>query len=154
MGWKNKEAQKEYRKAYYDANPEKEKTWRTNGYLRRQGKISSAAKAKRLTTDGALYERKYRLAKYNLTPEQYDEILLEQNGVCAICKQPETRKGARYLSIDHDHSCCAGTENSCGKCIRGLLCHNCNRFLGTLESEWATKAKNYLEETSSGKDRV
>jgi len=32
------------------------------------------------------------------------------------------------LNVDHDHSCC-GATHGCKKCIRGLLCSHCNRFL-------------------------
>jgi hypothetical protein len=28
--------------------------------------------------------------------------------------------------VDHDHACCQKKNRSCGKCIRGLLCHTCN----------------------------
>src|SRR3990167_10869346 len=35
--------------------------------------------------------RKYHLKKtYGITLEQYERMLVEQNGVCAVCKQPET----------------------------------------------------------------
>ena len=70
--------------------------------------------------------------KYNLTPEQYKEILDKQNGVCAICyKECKTTKG---LGIDHDHKCCPA-DKSCGKCIRGLLCANCNGAIGMLQED-------------------
>jgi hypothetical protein len=70
--------------------------------------------------------------KYNLTPEQYKEILDKQNGVCAICyKECKTTKG---LAIDHDHTCCP-LNKSCGKCIRGLLCTNCNGAIGMLQED-------------------
>jgi len=37
---------------------------------------------------------------------------------------------------DHDHVCCSG-KKSCGKCLRGLLCHGCNTKLGALENnDW------------------
>lgn len=62
--------------------------------------------------------RKYRYSKeYNITLEQYNNMLLAQNGVCAICGQ----KGERMLCVDHDHTT--------GK-VRGLLCDLCNRGLG------------------------
>lgn len=67
------------------------------------------------------------LKKYGLTVENYIDLEKSQNGVCAICKNPEMNKSR--LSVDHDHSCCPG-HRSCGKCIRGLLCSNCNTFLG------------------------
>ena len=57
--------------------------------------------------------------RHGITPEQFEKLLNSQNGVCAICGNPErTRK---RLSIDHDHACCPGIK-TCGKCIRGLLC--------------------------------
>lgn len=69
--------------------------------------------------------RKYNLKRsFGLNPEQYNEMLRDQKGVCAICKNPETtvrQNKVQSLSIDHDHLT--------GK-IRGLLCNNCNRALG------------------------
>ena len=67
------------------------------------------------------------LKKYNLTRDDYVDMEKSQNGVCKICGEPERYKNR--LSVDHDHSCCPGIT-SCGKCIRGLLCSNCNRVLG------------------------
>lgn len=64
------------------------------------------------------------LKKYGLSKEQYLDMLIEQNNKCAICKQETDKR----LSIDHDHSCCV--NGSCGKCVRGLLCSNCNSALG------------------------
>lgn len=67
------------------------------------------------------------LKKYGLSVDNYIDLEKSQNGVCAICKNPEEKK--KRLSVDHDHSCCPGST-SCGKCIRGLLCSNCNAMLG------------------------
>ena len=55
--------------------------------------------------------------KFNITLDQYGEMLNNQNGVCAICK----RKNKKTLAVDHNHST--------GR-IRGLLCGNCNWAIG------------------------
>lgn len=65
--------------------------------------------------------------KYNLTLNQYNELYIEQKGVCAVCFCPETTKylgKIRQLCVDHNHSN--------GK-VRGLLCSNCNRAAGLLK---------------------
>ncbi len=66
--------------------------------------------------------------KYGITSEQYELMLISQNGVCKICGQPETKRNApnqiQILSVDHDHQT--------GK-VRGLLCHSCNRGLGAFK---------------------
>jgi hypothetical protein len=53
-----------------------------------------------------------------LTEEGYEDILLHQEGVCAICKREPQE---RMLCVDHDHE--SGE-------IRGLLCNACNFILG------------------------
>lgn len=70
------------------------------------------------------------IKKYNVTAEQYEQLLRSQHGVCAICKQ--TCSTGRLLAIDHDHRCCTG-KHTCGKCLRGLLCLNCNQALGKMK---------------------
>ena len=62
------------------------------------------------------------------TPELYAAMLAAQEGGCAVCGT--TAPGGRgRFHVDHDHTCCPGAK-SCGKCIRGLLCNNCNVGLG------------------------
>src|SRR6516165_6460660 len=77
---------------------------------------------------------KHDLAKHHITPEQWYEIYAQQNYGCALCGVPDS--GDRRLSIDHDHACCLG-EHSCGRCIRGLLCTNCNNGLGRFRDDFA-----------------
>jgi hypothetical protein len=67
--------------------------------------------------------------KFGITYEQYNQMLEEQNGVCAICGNKETALDnqshkIRALTVDHNHKT--------GK-VRGLLCMNCNRCLGLLK---------------------
>ena len=77
--------------------------------------------------------------RFGLTLEQYGDMLKKQNGVCAICGNPETKKGTFRLSVDHDHKT--------GK-VRALLCDRCNRFLGIVDDniKLFEKAIKYLKE--------
>ena len=79
------------------------------------------------------------LKKYNLTEHQYNEMLKQQNGVCAICKQKEIHKLYKFLPVDHNHKT--------GK-IRGLLCSRCNYGIGNFNDniELLKEAINYLKE--------
>jgi len=72
--------------------------------------------------------RNYLKSKYNLTPEGYQSILEKQGGSCAGCGRNQS-KLAKKMAVDHDHRCCK-KAGSCGKCIRGVLCDNCNQILG------------------------
>lgn len=85
----------------------------------------------RQTEAGKAHVRKNNLAKYGITPEDYDILFEQQGGVCAACGQPETHKnqyGVCRLAVDHDHET--------GE-VRGLLCGRCNRALGLLNDELA-----------------
>ena len=88
--------------------------------------------------------RKYRLRLYNLTDADYVTMLEAQNGGCAICGGPPLYN--RHFHIDHDHSCC-DYEGSCGKCVRGILCDDCNRGLGMFRDrkEVLRNAASYVE---------
>ena len=70
---------------------------------------------------------------YGLTPEQYDAMLEEQGHACAICRRP-AEGYSRNFSVDHDHACCPGAK-SCGACVRGLLCQDCNNLLGQAKED-------------------
>lgn len=83
------------------------------------------------------------MTKYNLSVDEYNNMLSSQNYVCAICQQEETtrehRTGlVRKLSIDHCHKT--------GK-IRGLLCTTCNHVLGKFKDDenLFNRAINYLK---------
>jgi hypothetical protein len=90
--------------------------------------------------------RNYQLHyRYGITPEQYNEMFLAQDGRCAGCQKHQSEL-KRSLCVDHDHSCCPG-ERSCGQCIRGLLCVTCNQFIGTVNDsiESLIRLIKYLE---------
>lgn len=70
---------------------------------------------------------------YGISIEEFNTILENQGGVCASCGEfPGNQKNKFH--VDHDHACCAGFK-SCGKCIRGILCHFCNLTLGLMNDD-------------------
>jgi hypothetical protein len=75
--------------------------------------------------------------KYNITLEQYNEIVNKYDGKCHICKSEESRKGFNDLCIDHCHDTLK---------VRGLLCNSCNVGLGCFKDnpELLKKAIDYL----------
>lgn len=86
-------------------------------------------------------EKHYNLKKYGIDHRDYDELLDKQNGVCAICLKPESKKHQSgkiaNLSVDHAHDT--------GK-VRGLLCSKCNFAIGQLDDNpyLCEKAMIYL----------
>lgn len=104
----------------------------------RYARLSDAEKARRFEKQKAHRQQnktRYRghWLKYNygLSLSDYENLLVAQNYVCAICGTDDPGQGKSNFCVDHDHACCAGTR-SCGDCIRGLLCTYCNHGLGSL----------------------
>lgn len=89
-----------------------------------------------------------RLAKYNLTARKYKQMLLDCDNSCNICGGQFTDENRPC--IDHDHSCCPGA-NSCGNCVRGLLCAACNMALGSIE-KYREHLKTMLEFADSKRE--
>lgn len=84
-----------------------------------------------------------RLAQvYGLSPQDYDAMLAEQGGVCAICK---TRPD-KPLFVDHSHAT--------GK-VRGLLCRPCNFSLGFMRDDprLTAAATEYLLKAAARDDK-
>ncbi len=65
--------------------------------------------------------RTYHLKRrYGITAEDFDVMLAEQGGLCAICRS------APAEHVDHDHATGA---------VRQLLCFNCNGGLGQFKDD-------------------
>lgn len=89
------------------------------------------------------HQRNFRnsiLKKYGLPLEKYNQMLADQKNQCAICGIGfEIKKNKSNLNklpcVDHCHR----TNR-----VRALLCRKCNVFLGTIESGFIDKAREYL----------
>lgn len=88
------------------------------------------------------HNHSHRKITFGLSPEDFESMQASQNNACAICRVIFERTP----HIDHNHACCVG-KKSCGKCIRGLLCHHCNAGLGNFKDtiELLLKAIQYLQ---------
>jgi hypothetical protein len=72
---------------------------------------------------------------YGLSKNDFDALLLNQDGKCAVCKN-ESPGGHGQWHIDHDHK----TQR-----VRGLLCVNCNcNKVGMNDLESAKAVLAYL----------
>jgi len=157
---KNKEKLNEKKKQYRLENKEKIKQY----YLENKEKLNEHMKQYRLVNKEKIeeYNKQYRLEnkendkqyrlnnkeryresklkrKYNITLDDYNKMLLEQDGKCWTCsiKIEDTKK--KYLCVDHNHLT--------GQ-VRGLLCDPCNVALGLLKEsqEIIANLSKYLYE--------
>lgn len=85
----------------------------------------------------------YLRRTYGMTLEDYDRRVVEQNGVCAICRRPPA---SGKLRVDHDHA-----TNK----VRGLLCDNCNKAIGLLFDDVLRMraAADYVEKNAPAAQR-
>lgn len=103
---------------------------------------SNAKRRRRNTFEGQRAEHGLRLKrKFGLTSDDYWDMMKAQDGVCAICGNPETQiqQGrVQPLGVDHNHDTGA---------VRGLLCAGCNNGIGRFRDdiELLKKAIEYLE---------
>ena len=65
-------------------------------------------------------------SRFGMTLEDYDRLLEDQGGVCAICESGDNRSKGERFHIDHDHET--------GE-VRGLLCGPCNTGIGGLNDD-------------------
>lgn len=73
--------------------------------------------------------------RYGITLAEYERILNEQAGGCAICGSPPPER--KRLAVDHCHDALH---------IRGILCSNCNTGIGAFrdDPDLLRKAIEYL----------
>jgi hypothetical protein len=138
-----------------EKNPEleKEKSRKRNNRNKKsiiEWQIKNKDKCRKATRDHMRrYKKEYKdkalRRVYNISLEQYNDILESQSCVCAICGNHETRTDHRTgevirLAVDHD--------KISGK-IRGLLCRRCNTGIGLLghDTKRMISAIEYLEKS-------
>jgi hypothetical protein len=59
---------------------------------------------------------------YGITIDQYEQMCIDQKGLCKICQKPPP--GKKPLCVEHSHET--------GK-VRGLVCIKCNNILGSAD---------------------
>jgi len=98
--------------------------------------------AKKWRADNPERTKAIRLKKYGVTLDQFNQVLKDQNGVCAICGCKHKNK-LIFPVLDHCHSS--------GK-FRGILCALCNKALGLFKDDVGRLAKaiKYLERNKRG----
>ena len=81
------------------------------------------------------FQEYHRRHRYGMAVGEFDEMLREQGGLCALCGE----RPAEH--VDHDHLF--------GH-VRGILCFNCNGGLGQFKDrvDIMAKAIDYLERTT------
>lgn len=123
--WANPEANRARVREWQQANP---------------GRVKAKHAEYRADGRKSISDRKSYLKRtYNLTVQEYDEMLAEQDGGCAICGRPP--RPDISLHVDHDHAT---------GCIRGLLCFRCNNALGDFldDESLLREAAGYLARAS------
>lgn len=124
---RHRERLRDYQRRYRQTERGRE----TEKRYRLQHKDRHRGTAKRYHKHHPEKRRSYHFrATYGISVDDYNRLLILQNNVCAICKQPETlihpKSGrVRALSVDHNHRT---------RSVRGLLCHRCNMLVGIVEN--------------------
>jgi len=123
-------------------NPNYQKEWRIKNLdkVKAQQKIYRLKNKKQIALRNSIWQKEYesknphkKQRRYFLTKvanigvvlsfEEYKNMTINQNGLCAICGNTDN---GRELSIDHCHK-----TNK----VRGLLCKKCNSAIGFLSDD-------------------
>lgn len=79
---------------------------------------------------------------YGLTIEDFEAMVIEQDGACKICRKPFAV--GKHRHIDHCHK----KEKDGVRLVRGILCGSCNRGIGMFydDPKLLRDAAAYLDE--------
>lgn len=140
-------------KAYYEENKGRIRTQSQDYRAQNRDEILARGKKYREENKEVIKERSkdytarsvdkrkdYHLKKhFNMSLNDYNLMLQSQNQSCLICLRHES-EFKKKLAVDHCHQT--------GK-VRGILCHGCNKSLGSLQDsiENLQRAINYLNKS-------
>jgi Recombination endonuclease VII len=96
--------------------------WSRTYREKNRGALNAKARA---VYDPVAESHKSRKWKFGLSPEETRRLFDAQGGRCYLGGEPLDLDAPRGCYVDHAHWCCPG-NNSCGECVRGLTCNNCN----------------------------
>jgi len=121
-------------------DPDKAREYAHSYYMRNREKFAQAQKERRKRLGSVLKERQrwYGMKHvHGITKEQFDAMLVAQNGVCGLCGGPPRGRHNQW-HIDHDHT----TD-----VIRGLLCMTCNPAIERADSSegWLERAAEWVK---------
>ena len=135
MPYKNLEEQKQYQKKYHAE-------WYRKNKEKRIAQINKYSKTKPEEWRKSIGRKFHLYKRYNISLEEYQIKLKQQNYKCAICNKDVTKNIRKNvvtaLSVDHNHE-----TNK----VRDLLCFSCNSGLGQFKDnlDLLFKAYEYLK---------
>jgi len=130
----NLDLERKRKRELMQKNKEKYKPVQDEYRIKNKAKLSEAGKQYKLKHREKIKVGLKKAAlkrKFNISIEEFENMILSQNNLCAICDKPESRINHRSgaiqnLAIDHNH------KN--GK-IRQLLCSKCNLIIGQINED-------------------
>ena len=139
-----KMCQSESSAAWYASDPEKRRVARRDKYAA-DPQADMAYKKEYFKKNPEIHLKIRLKYHYNITIERYQAMLDACGGLC-FCGKAFGIGHRDGPHVDHDHKCCPG-QRSCGNCVRGLVCAQCNRGIGTFKDDpiRLRAAADYLE---------
>lgn len=134
----------EHVRAYRSATRERRNARRRELYAQDEGRRLAARAAAKSWQEANPGKRKgQRLKLYGMTLAEFEAMLEDQGGACAICGYRDQTVPNFFPLVDHCHA---------SETVRGLLCMNCNQGLGKFgdDPERLAAAIRYLSRGSSG----
>lgn len=96
--------------------------------------------------------KQHRKNRYGVTPERYEQMVIDQSSCCYLCGDQLDFEAPRKVHMDHDHGCCPRGK-SCGECIRGLACEDCNHGIGHFRDD-PSRMRRAADELEAAQKRI